>query len=88
MPAAFTPDGDGRNDVFRVPPMTPVVIRSLAVYNREGLRMFYTEETGMGWDGRFNGRAQPAGTYVWSVVFVNPVTNRVEERKGTVVLVR
>lgn len=88
MPGAFTPNGDGRNDVFRVPPMAPVVIRSFAVYNRFGLRMFYTTDVGAGWDGRYNGTAQPAGAYVWELVFVNPVTKKVEDRKGTVVLVR
>jgi len=88
MPKAFTPDGDGRNDVFRVPPVAPVAIRSLAVFNRQGLRVFYTTDVGVGWDGRFGGIRQPAGTYVWDLAFVNPVTKRVEERKGTVVLVR
>jgi gliding motility-associated-like protein len=88
MPAAFSPNGDGRNDVFRVPPVVPVTIRSLAVFNREGLRVYYTEDVGTGWDGRFNRVLQPAGTYVWELAFVNPLTNRVEERKGTVVLVR
>ncbi|HEY4334238.1 MAG TPA: gliding motility-associated C-terminal domain-containing protein, partial [Puia sp.] len=88
MPAAFSPNGDGRNDVFRVPPATPVKIRSLAVFNREGLRVYYTEDVGAGWDGRFDGVLQPAGTYVWELAFISPLTNRVEERKGTVILVR
>ncbi|HXB05462.1 MAG TPA: gliding motility-associated C-terminal domain-containing protein, partial [Puia sp.] len=88
MPGAFSPNGDGRNDVFRVPPVTPVTIRSLAVYNRQGLRVFYTTDVGAGWDGRFGGISQPAGTYVWELVFTNPVTKKMEARKGTVVLVR
>lgn len=88
MPGAFSPNGDGRNEIFRVPPVEPVTIRSLAVFNREGLRVYYTEDVGTGWDGRFDGRAQPAGTYVWELTFVNPVTNKVEERKGTVILIR
>jgi gliding motility-associated-like protein len=88
MPEGFTPNGDGRNDVFRVPPQIPVTIRSLAVFNRHGQRMFYTTDAGAGWDGRYGGIAQPAGTYVWELEFVNPVTNKVEGRKGTVILVR
>ena len=88
MPGAFTPNGDGRNDVFRVPPVVPVTIRSLAVFNRQGLRVFYTTDVGAGWDGSFGGVAQPAGTYVWELAFVNPVTQKVEERKGTVILIR
>lgn len=88
MPEAFTPNGDGRNDVFRVPAAAPVTIRSLAVFNRHGERVFYTTDVGKGWDGRFGGTDQPPGTYVWELVFVNPVTHKTEDRKGTVILIR
>lgn len=88
MPSAFSPNGDGKNDVFRVPPQSPVTIQSLAVYNREGMRVFYTTEVAAGWDGRYGGVAQPTGTYVWQLVFNNPITKKAEGRKGTVVLVR
>lgn len=88
MPSAFTPNGDGHNDVFRVPPAYPVVLRRLAVYDRKGALVFSTENTGEGWDGRFNGHPQPEGVYVWWLEFVNPITQHVEGRKGTVVLAR
>ncbi|GGB17538.1 hypothetical protein GCM10011511_46660 [Puia dinghuensis] len=88
MPGAFTPNGDGRNDVFRVPPAFPVTILSFSVYNRQGAQVFYTTNVAEGWDGRFNGAVQPSGVYVWELVFVNPLTKKVEGRKGTVVLVR
>jgi gliding motility-associated-like protein len=88
MPGAFTPNGDGRNDVFRVPPQTPATIRYLAVYNRQGVRVFFSATVGAAWDGRYNGIAQPAGGYVWVLVFENPLTKKEEERMGTVVLVR
>lgn len=88
MPGGFTPNGDGHNDVFRVPPSVPVVLHRLAVYNRQGALVFYTSDVGAGWDGTFDGRMQPAGAYVWLVEFVNPVTKGVETRKGVVVLVR
>jgi gliding motility-associated-like protein len=88
MPGGFTPNGDGRNDVFRVPAVYPVRLRYLAVFNRAGLRVFYTTDVAAGWDGRYNGVAQPAGAYVWVVLFENPVSGKVEMRKGTVVLVR
>jgi gliding motility-associated-like protein len=88
MPMGFTPNGDGHNDVFRVPPSVPVILYRLAVYNRQGAMVFYTRDTGTGWDGTFEGKAQPAGVYVWSIEYQNPVTKRVEMQKGTVVLVR
>ncbi len=88
MPSAFTPNGDGRNDVFRIPPAYPVTLRRLAVYDRNGVLVFNTENTGEGWDGNLNGRRQPEGVYVWWLEFNNPLTKRVEARKGTVVLIR
>ena len=88
MPGAFTPNGDGVNDLFRVPPSVPVTIRQLAVYDRMGLLVFYTTNTGSGWDGNYNGHPQPTGVYVWYVEYNDPLTKKVEMKKGTVVLVR
>jgi gliding motility-associated-like protein len=88
MPNAFTPNGDGRNDLFRVPPLVPITIRQLTVYNRQGLMVFSTGNVGLGWDGTFNGHPQPAGVYVWEMVYDDPLTNRTESAKGTVMLVR
>lgn len=88
MPAAFTPNGDGHNDVFRVPPLVPVSVRRFAVYNRQGAMVFYTENVAAGWDGTFNGQPQPAGVYVWMIEYEDPVTKTMEAKKGTVVLVR
>jgi gliding motility-associated-like protein len=88
MPGAFTPNGDGRNDVFRVPPSVPVVVYRLAVYDRLGVCMYSGDGAGAAWDGRFNGQPQPAGAYVWMLEYGNPLTKRTEMAKGTVVLVR
>jgi gliding motility-associated-like protein len=88
MPGAFTPNGDGRNDLFRVPPSVPVTIQRLAVYNRLGALVFATANVSVGWDGNWNGHQQPAGVYVWELVYENPLTKRIEMAKGTVILVR
>ncbi len=63
----FTPNGDGVND--RCYPILSGV-RSLVyfkIYNRWGNLVFHTNDASPqnGWDGKYNGRLQPAGVYTW-----------------------
>jgi gliding motility-associated-like protein len=88
MPSAFTPNVDGINDVFRVPPSVPVVPISFSIYNRWGQRIFFTSNSNIGWDGSFAGHLQPAGVYIWEIRFVDPVLKRTFLKSGTVTLVR
>jgi gliding motility-associated-like protein len=88
MPNAFTPNGDGRNDVFRVPPSTTLDIRHFSVYNRMGERMFMTDHPDAGWDGVFNGQQQPAGNYVWVLEYRDWFSGKTEMSTGSVLLIR
>lgn len=88
MPNAFTPNGDGRNDLFRIPPSVPVSIRQFTIYNRWGSEVFATSDGSAGWDGRMGGQAQPAGTYVWVIEYYDPILKQEMMKKGTVLLVR
>jgi gliding motility-associated-like protein len=88
MPNAFTPNGDGLNDLFRIPPVTTQNIKSFSVFNRWGERLFITMESGGGWDGTFNGQMQPPGTYIWEIQYQDLLSKKVELVTGTVELVR
>lgn len=88
MPGAFTPNGDGINDVFRVPPASETRLINFAVYDRWGNNVFATSNIGIGWDGNFKNRTQPAGTYVWEMEYYDLLSGKSEKAKGTVVLVR
>jgi gliding motility-associated-like protein len=88
MPNAFTPNGDGRNDLYRIPPSVPLTIKHFAIYNRWGQLVFATTDATQGWDGRVNGHSEPSGTYVWVIEYRNPIIKKDMMRKGTVELVR
>ncbi|GGB82694.1 T9SS type B sorting domain-containing protein [Dyadobacter sediminis] len=87
MPTAFTPDGDGKNEV-----LTPVVfsIASLSyfkVYNRWGEVVFYTNQLGQGWDGSFKGSKPIGGYYVWEIEGTAEDGKKIR-KKGSVLLIR
>jgi gliding motility-associated-like protein len=87
LPNAFTPNGDGLNDVFFP---TPVGIRStdyFRVFDRYGAQMFQTREWMKGWDGKLKGKPAASGTYVWMIKGID-VNGSVVEMKGTVILLR
>jgi gliding motility-associated-like protein len=88
MPNAFTPNNDGLNDVFRIPPSTPQKIKSFSVFNRWGGLIFHTSDSGAGWDGTFHGQIQPSDTYVWMIEYEDPFTKKTETASGTVNLIR
>lgn len=66
VPTAFTPNGDGKNDVLKPIPVQLKMFGSFKVFNRWGAVVFQTRREGEGWDGSLNGKRQPTGTYVWT----------------------
>ncbi|MCX8020917.1 MAG: gliding motility-associated C-terminal domain-containing protein [Chitinophagaceae bacterium] len=86
-PTAFTPNGDGKNDVFYPFPVGIASLRYFKVFNRWGQLVFSTQKLQEGWNGKWNGIDQPAGTYVWVAEAVDK-NNKTIFRKGTVMLIR
>jgi gliding motility-associated-like protein len=88
LPSAFTPNGDGKNDVFRILNAIKAEDLELVVFNRWGQVVFRTKDWKQGWDGRINGGLQPTGTYVWLLRYTNRDTKQRIEQKGTMTLIR
>ena len=86
IPNAFTPNGDGRNDVLLV---YSNVIRSLrfTVFNQWGEKIFESTNQGTGWDGTHKGKPQPSGVYIY-VCDITLNTGERINRKGSLNLVR
>jgi gliding motility-associated-like protein len=93
IPNAFTPNGDGTNDVFYVMggPANSV-IKNFAVFNRWGQRIFQVHgvapgDPAYGWNGYYQGAPAPGGTYVY-IVEMSSGNGPSQVFKGTVLLIR
>lgn len=91
IPNAFTPNGDGDNDVWR-PVIPELSDYKLCIYNRWGELLFTTNQTAQGWEGNsLRGKDVEAGMYIWELSYVelDEEGNRVPRRQnGTVNLLR
>ena len=86
-PNAFTPNGDGINDVFKPSIYGPVVSYTLTIYNRWGQMIFKSRDPGKGWDGTLSGVPQPTDTYIWNCLY-QLLGNKPDDKSGTVTLIR
>jgi gliding motility-associated-like protein len=92
IPNAFTPDNNGKNDVFYVKGTGASLIKSFRIYGRWGEIVFekqnvYVDDRSAGWDGNINGKPAPPGGYVYMVELVCD-TGELFELKGSVLLLR
>lgn len=68
-PNAFSPNGDGLNDVFNVVSECQFASYHLQIYDRWGKLIFETTEIDEGWDGKSNGEMVPIGSYIWRLQY-------------------
>jgi len=87
VPNAFTPNGDGRNEIFRPFPVGIKKLNYFRVFNRWGQIVYSTTDFNKGWDGRIGGVMQPPGTYVWMAEGITK-EDKVITKKGTVTLIQ
>lgn len=85
VPTVFSPNGDGRNDKLFVN-LVSAQLKVFRVFNRYGKKVFETSNSGTGWDGTFNGVAQPLDTYAWYVEAIDKNGNIVVEQGGITLL--
>jgi gliding motility-associated-like protein len=86
MPNAFTPNNDGKNDVFRIPYGSALELEDFSIYDRWGSLVFKTTDIGKGWDGYSKGIPAGAGGYAY---FIRGIFQKKEVTvKGMVLLVR
>ena len=81
---SYTPNGDRFNDAWGVPELRFYEGVRVSVYERGGGRVFYTENPDIRWDGTYNGKEMPAGSYFWTI----EVIETGELRRGMLNLIR
>ena len=87
VPTAFTPNGDGINDVLRPKLFGMMGLNYFKVFNRFGEMVFSTSEIDKGWDGNYNGKGQDPATFVWVAEGIT-YKGTVRKKKGYAVLIR
>ncbi len=87
VPDAFSPNGDGLNDIFMPRIYCGFQLDKFMVYNRYGQQVYTTTKPDTGWDGTFNRLPADVGTYFWYIEGKDDKGQRMS-RKGDVQLLR
>jgi len=90
IPNAFTPNGDGLNDLFKLALSLacPVSEYKLQIYNRWGQMLFVSYRLEDGWDGTINGQPADVGSYYYQLSVKTGLRQNVIVEHGDFVLIR
>ncbi len=86
IPNAFTPNGDGKNDCFRIGNFNLGGSVDFSIYDREGNRVFHSLNSNACWDGTFKGQPMKQANYVYYIKTYSDCGNYT--RKGNILLLR
>jgi gliding motility-associated-like protein len=71
VPNAFSPNGDGHNDVFRPHAVGYKKLKYFKVFNRWGQEVYTGNSLETGWDGTWAGRPGEIGVYFWQISYID-----------------
>ena len=87
LPSAFTPNGDGKNDYFKIIAADGYKLIKFQVYSRWGQVVYEAKDFTKGWDGFYKGVAQPADIYLYYLSVVSAKNKKIT-RNGIIALLR
>jgi len=87
IPNAFSPNGDGNNDVLNVLGHGIEKI-DFKIYNRWGMLVFHSNDINLGWDGSYQGKNQETEVYVYILVVKLKNSSELVKKHGNVTLLR
>ncbi|MFN8322535.1 MAG: gliding motility-associated C-terminal domain-containing protein [Chitinophagales bacterium] len=88
IPTAFSPNGDGKNDVFRAISYCSTGRFLMRVYNRWGELVFESTTISEGWNGTYRNTAQPVSVFVYYIEYYNECSEAMKKVVGNVSLIR
>ena len=89
IPNAFTPNGDGKNDVWQMfGELHNVKQFAVKVFNRWGELVYEGQDVTKGWDGTYKGGASPEGVYVYEISLVWLDNRGDDHYQGSITLLR
>jgi gliding motility-associated-like protein len=86
VPNAFTPNGDGLNDIFQ-PKGFGIEKYTMQIFDRWGEKIFETSEFEQGWDGSYRGKLSQDDSYTW-LINATDVYGKAHEYTGHVILIK
>jgi gliding motility-associated-like protein len=91
IPNAFTPNGDGINEIFKPVYDCEILNYSMQLYNRWGQLIFESENPNSGWNGTYQNQKTPEGVYVYRIKYspvIRGIKTGIEIKTGRVVLLK
>lgn len=87
-PTAFSPDGDGLNELFQIVgnDISPKGFH-LMIFDRWGEKIFDTTSSTEGWDGKYNGKVVKNGVYTWMLRAQSVYTGINHDLRGTITVI-
>jgi gliding motility-associated-like protein len=88
IPNAFSPNGDGNNDVFKVTTTAGIELLQFAIYDRWGNRVWSSIDYRASWDGTYNRKEENMDTFYYIFHYICLTDKQKYMRKGDIMLVR
>lgn len=88
VPTAFSPNGDGNNDIMYARGSGIKKLLSFKIYNRLGQLLFVSYDENDGWDGKYNGVDQNSDPYFYTFEAESFIPGKIVTGEGNFMLVR
>ncbi len=90
-PTAFSPNGDGINDLFFLQSSVGGIVGDLRIYNRWGNEIYKNQggqlnDPSFSWDGKWKEQFFPSGVYIW-VAEIHYIDGFSEKKSGAITLI-